>query len=93
MPPKPKNTRGKQTRQSRKSKAKQRQGMTAATPETSIKPAEVIESIKVTQVKPTPAAARTQTMEYPYVTDELKRIGILAAIIIAILIILAIVIP
>jgi preprotein translocase subunit SecF len=93
MPPKPRYSRVKHTRQSKKSKAKQRQGLSVAKPETSEKPARVVESVKPTEVKPASKAARTPTMIYPYVTGELKRIGILAAVIFAILIILAIVIP
>jgi preprotein translocase subunit SecF len=90
MPPKSRNSRGKQTHQSRKSKAKQRQGLAVAKPETSMKSTQTIKSPEVRQAA---TATKTQTMVYPYVTGELKRIGVLAAIIIVILIILVIVIP
>ena len=92
MPPKPRNSRGKHTHQSKKSKAKQRQVVSAAKPETSVKSDRIVESVKQAEIRPTTTAARTHTMVYPYVTGELKRIGVLAAIIFAILIILAIVI-
>lgn len=93
MPPRSRNTRGKHTHRSKKSKAKQRQGLSAAKPEASAKPERVVESVKSVEVKPATKAPRTQTMTYPHVTGELKRIGILAAIIFVILIILAFVIP
>jgi preprotein translocase subunit SecF len=92
MPSRSRNSRGKYTHQSRKSKAKQRQGLSAAKPETSAKSDQVVESVKPAEVRPATTAARAQTIVYPYVTGELKRIGILAAIIFVILIILAIVI-
>jgi hypothetical protein len=90
MPPKPRNSKGKPARQSKKSKAIQRQGTTAANPETSTRFAQIVESAKLTEVRQT---TKVQTVEYPYVTGDLKRIGIIAAIIIVILVVLAIVIP
>lgn len=61
--------------------------------ETSSLPVAKDEKEKPQAVEPVPHPSKTQTMVYPHITEELKRIGILAAIIFVILIILAIVIP
>jgi preprotein translocase subunit SecF len=93
MPSKSRSTRGKQPHKSRKSKAKQRQGVITAKSETSSLPVTRDEKEKPQAAEPVQHPSRTRTMVYPHVTEELKRIGILAAIIFIILIILAIVIP
>jgi len=93
MPSKSRNTRGKQPHKSRKSKAIQRQGTVLAKPETSPTPVQVDEKENLPSVKSVSLSSKTQTLVYPHITGELKRIGILAAIIFIVLIILAIVIP
>ena len=92
MPAKPRNTRGKHPHQSRKSKAKLRQGILPANPETSPKPVHIDENEKAVELKPATLPLKSQSLVYPYITGELKNIGILAAVIFVILIILAIVI-
>lgn len=94
MPAKPRRHKGKHPHHSKKSKAMMRQ----ATPqpqtqpqETAAAPKPAVEPVVVTtETKPvrTPEAA---VLRYPYVTEELKRIGILAGIIIVVLIVLSIV--
>ncbi len=93
MPAKPRNTRGKQPHHSRKSKAKRRQGVLTGKPEAS--PIAVREDERELPVERKPAALppKTQSLVYPHITGELKNIGILAAGIFIILIILTIVIP
>ena len=44
-------------------------------------------------IEPAALLSKTQTLVYPHVTEELKKIGIIAAFIFVILVILAIVIP
>ena len=51
--------------------------------------AEAVKSPVVTA--PTPAPAKVKTAQYPHITGELRRIGIVAGIILAILVVLAIV--
>jgi hypothetical protein len=94
MPGKPRHAQKKQPHHSKKSKAKQRQQsislqqhVAAQTPGQ----ATVIETPSPS--KPTTSPAKTRTLQHPYVTSELRRISILAGIIIVILIILAIILP
>jgi hypothetical protein len=92
MPGKPRHSQKKHLHQSKKSKAKQRQQ--------SISPQQHLDSrtpgqataIETTSLsKPANLPAKTRTLQYPYIAGELRRISILAGIIIVILIILAIV--
>ncbi len=93
MPAKSKHGKGKHPHHSKKKKAIMRQAGSQPQPQpqataTAPKPAE---PARVTaETKP----ARTQeaaVLRYPYVTEELKRIGILAGIIIVVLIVLSII--
>ena len=90
MPGKSRHTKGKHPHKSKKSKAKQRQEALALhqiADETRWLDTTIdIQPIARTTTSP----AKTRTMQYPYIMGELRRIGILAAIIIVILIILAI---
>ncbi len=54
------------------------------------KPAQVKEPVITPAPKPAETPSRQRTVSYPYVFQELRRIGVLAAIIIIILIILAV---
>jgi hypothetical protein len=95
MPAKSRHTKSKHIHDSKKSKARQRQeaaGVPAVTPAT---PAHVAEPVSITP-PPHPVATtphRQPATDYPYVTGELRRIGVLAALICAILVILAVTVP
>lgn len=93
MPSKSRNTRGKQTHKSRKSKAKERNELLKSRPESPSLAVTPDKKVEPRTIEPVPAPSKTKTMVYPHVTEELKRIGIIAAIIFVVLIILAIVIP
>ena len=93
MPSKSRRFRGKHPHQSKKSKAIQRQEALAAKPPAPEKPAEVIEAVTLPTPKPVEIPSKQRTISHPYIYRELRRIGILAAIMIIILIILAVVIP
>ena len=67
--------------------------MVVAKPETSSPTAPVDEKEEIHAPEPVTVLSKTQTLVYPHITGELKRIGILATIIFVILIILAILIP
>ena len=78
---------------SKKSKAKQRSiasvaqpQVVARTPESAVPASASATSVKV----PAPSAA-PKTVRYPYITVELRRIGILGGILLVILIVLALV--
>jgi hypothetical protein len=89
MPGKSRHGKGKRHHQSKKSKALRRQGMTAAVPPAT----EQMPAKPSPAVAPPPSKApETAAARYPYITGELKRIVILAAIAIVILIILSAVI-
>lgn len=90
MPSKARRSRGKHPRQSKKSKAIRRQEALAARPSTPEKPAEIIETVTIPTSKTVESPSKVRTMNYPYVYRELRRIGILATIMIVILIILAV---
>ena len=86
---------GKHSSQSRKSKAKQRsaamavQQVVARAPEATVAPA-------TTPAPPVSAPApplKTGAIRYPYITAELRRIGILAGVMVVILVVLAFVLP
>jgi hypothetical protein len=88
MPSKSRHGRGKHPHRSKKSKALRRQVTAAAAPAAAQVPAAPVTA----PVKPSPKAAaapKVETIQYPYVTGELKRIGILAVIAIVILFILS----
>ncbi len=91
MPSKSRRTRGKHPHQSKKSKAILRQETLATRPPTPEKPAPVKETVTLPTPKPAEIPSRQRTVSHPYVYRELRRIGILAAIVIIILIILAVV--
>ena len=91
MPGKSRHTKGKHPHKSKKSKAKQRQQtltLHQVPDETTGQDTAIdIQPVSRTITSPT----KTRTIQYPYITGELRRIGILAGMIIVILIILAIV--
>jgi hypothetical protein len=90
MPSKSRHTKGKYLHQSKKSKAKQRQATLATNPAAAEKPAGVAEPVKLPTPRPAAVTSKPRTMDYPYVTGELRRIGVLAGLIFIILIVLAI---
>jgi len=93
MPSKPRRIRGKNPHQSKKSKAIQRQEALASQPSMPEKPAQVIATVTLPTLKPVEIPSKQRTVSHPYIYRELRRIGILAAIMIIILIILAVVLP
>ena len=92
MPAKSKHGKGKHHHQSRRSKAIQRQNSSAikqnAVNETQV-PKDGPDVPPVTQVRTEPV--KVKTMQYPFIVNELRRVGILAGIILVVLIILAII--
>ncbi len=90
MPGKPRHAKGKY-HHSKKSKAKQRQGAIPIQQVAAEAPEQAAAIGTTSMPKATASPAKTITMQYPYITGELRRIGILAGIIIVILIISAIV--
>ncbi|HJX13444.1 MAG TPA: hypothetical protein VJ377_07960 [Dehalococcoidales bacterium] len=92
MPGKSKHGRGKQPHQSKKSRAMRRQEVTSPRPVAEAgAPPTVAAAAPLPPPKPA-APAKVKVIEYPYITAELRRIGILAGIIIVILVILSLVI-
>ena len=92
MPSKPRHIKGKHPHQSKKSKAIQRQEALASQPSTPEKPAQVIATVTLSTPKPAEIPSKQRTVSHPFIYKELRRIGILAAIMFIILIILAVVI-
>jgi hypothetical protein len=90
MPSKSRRSRGKHPHQSKKSKAIQRQEALATKPPVSEKPAQIKEPVIRTAPKLAETPSRQRIVSYPYVLQELLTIGVLAAIVIIILIILAV---
>ena len=94
MPSKSRHGKGKHPHHSKKSKTIQRQEARASqqqvTVDTSPK-ATPTDIDKVAPPKPAVSAERKKAIQYPFIIGELRRIGILAGIILIILIILAIV--
>lgn len=90
MPGKSRHGKGKHPHRSKKSKAIKRQASTYLQQQAT---AEAPEHAAPVRTEPAPKAASpaVTTPRYPYVAGELKRIGILAGIIIVILIVLSIV--
>jgi hypothetical protein len=91
MPGKSRHSKGKHPHHSKKSRARQRYGVMPVTPPAAEtpRPAATV-TMPSAPSKPTPAA-KSRIAEYPYITTELRRIGILAGIILVILIVLALV--
>jgi hypothetical protein len=91
MPSKSRAGKGKHPHQSKKSKAIRRQEATR------IQPHKTVDSPQPAAVATKPAAEaastleKTRTIQYPFIVSELRRIGILAGIILVILIILALI--
>ncbi len=91
MPSKSRSSKGKHPHKSKKSKAIQRQEATRMQPHRvvdSSRPAAVDTKSAVEAALP---VEKTQTIQYPFIINELRRIGILAGIILVILIILALI--
>ena len=94
MPGKSQHGKRKYPHHSKKSKAIQRQESAALQQPAATSAPRQAAAIDTTPLpKATAALAKTRTLQYPYITGELRRIGILAGIILVILIILAIVLP
>jgi len=94
MPGKSRHGKGKHPHHSRKSKAIQRQEAKAIQQQTTVDTvpkATPIDIDKAPPPKPTVISEKKQSIQYPFIADELRRIGILAGIIVMILIILALV--
>ncbi|MCJ7605036.1 MAG: hypothetical protein MUO19_03260 [Dehalococcoidales bacterium] len=82
--------RGKNSHHSKKSKAIQRQKAGIIIP-AAVETVRAVETVTAALVEETHKPRSVKILEYPYVTSELKRIGILAGILLVILIILSIV--
>ena len=92
MPGKSRHGKGKHPQHSKKSKAKQRHGATALQQHVVTDAPTPAATISTPPSSRAPASsAKTRTVQYPYITTELRRIGILAGIILVILIVLALV--
>ncbi|MFC1982364.1 hypothetical protein ACFLV5_01030 [Chloroflexota bacterium] len=91
MPDKPRHDRRKHHPQSRKSKAKQRSAEAIAHPPVAAQPHKP--AVHTGMPAPSAGVPTTPTASpvarYPYITTELRRIGILAGIMLGILIVLA----
>lgn len=90
MPAKSRNVKGKHPHHSKKSKAIQRQGMVSVKQETAVaaSPSAVTAA---TAPLPRAVSGKSAALQYPYIMQELRRIGILAGIILVVLIVLAII--
>lgn len=92
MPGKSRHGKGKHPHHSKKSKAKQRHGAIALQQPTVAETPQPVATIITPPSLKTPAPpAKSRIAQYPYITTELRRIGILAGIILVILIVLALV--
>ncbi len=93
MPGKPHPYKGKHTAHSKKSKARQRYAAMSTQPQVAAQSTKPVASTSIPSPSPTARTTpvKTGTTKYPYITTELRRIGILAGIILAILIVLALV--
>jgi hypothetical protein len=92
MPGKSRHARGKHPHHSKKSKIKKRQAMSFPQPVAAEAPKQPAAVEKSSPAAVTAPPAKVKIMQYPYITGELRRIGILAGIILVILIVLALVI-
>jgi hypothetical protein len=92
MPGKSRHGKGKHGHISKKSRARQRQGITplSQTAADNIPQPAVTTSTPSSPKIPAPPT-RLKAVQYPYITTELRRIGILAGIILVILVVLALV--
>ena len=92
MPGKSRHVKGKHPHQSKKSKAIMRQAGTNQRQEAPAAATKIEEPVKAPALpKADTAKEAVAAIRYPYVTWELKRIGILAGIIIVVLIVLSII--
>jgi hypothetical protein len=93
MPGKSRHGKGKHYHYSKKGKAIQRQaaGTAPAAPSMNATPKPPVPAAAPLQPRVTAVQARAAENPYPYITSELKRIAVLAGIIIVILVILSIV--
>jgi len=92
MPSKSRHAKGKHPHHSKKSKAIQRQGaMALQQHKVAEEPMQAATIDTIPSPKATTAPVKTKALQYPYITGELRRIGILAGILLVILIILAVV--
>ena len=92
MPGKSRHIKGKHPHHSKKSKAIQRQGaMALQQHKVTEEPMHATTIDTIPSPKATTAPMKTKVLQYPYIIGELRRIGILAGILLVILIILAVV--
>jgi hypothetical protein len=94
MPGKARSGKGKHYHQSKKSKAMQRHGAAPVPPQAMAdtpQPDAAVSQPPPSRIPASPAKSRTP--QYPYFSSELRKIGILAVIILVILIVLARVLP
>jgi hypothetical protein len=89
MPGKSRHDRKKRFHQSKKSRAKQRSGTMPLHPPVADSPQPVASSTPVAAAAPAAQAKAKPAQLYPYIVTELRTIGILAVVILAILIVLA----
>jgi len=89
MPAKSRHGKGKRHHQSKKSKAIQRHGTVMAPPAKAPTAAAPAPAPAPTPPKAVATAAKATTLQYPYIKGELKRIAILAVIILIVLFILS----
>ena len=92
MPGKSRHGKGKHAHLSKKSRAKQRHGTMALQPPVATAAPQPATTASMPPPPRSPTSpARLKTAQYPYITTELRRIGILAGIILVILVVLALV--
>ena len=92
MPSKSKHGKGKHYHQSRKSKAIQRQNSKNITRDVAAEIPRPVSDINTPPPeKNNIESPKVKTMQYPFIVNELRRIGILAGIILVVLVILAII--
>ena len=90
MPGKSKHAKGRHPHHSKRSRAKQRQGATVFPPHVISDTSRPVTAVSAPPLPDTPALSpKAKVIKFPYITSELRRIGILAGIIIVILIVLA----
>lgn len=91
MPGKSRHGKGKLHHRSKKSRAKQRHDTMAFPPPVAVDTPQPAVTISAPPSAKAPAPPAPRMAQYPYITTELQRIGILAGIIVVILIVLALV--
>ncbi len=92
MPGKSHHGKGKRYHHSKKSKAIQRHGTTAAPPAKTEMPVATVPAATPPSPRVTQTPAKATTIQNPYVKGELRRIALFAAIAVIILIILSLII-